>query len=401
MGKFKSDIYTGDCVEVLKSLPEKSVHCVVTSPPYWGLRKYGGDPGMIGMEPIFEEHLDNLLRVFKEVKRVLRDDGTFWLNYGDAYSGGGRSQGSDLEGTKQSTNRGSKESVPVGFAATGLSPKNLIMMPARIAMALQEDGWILRSEIIWAKNNPMPEPVTDRPTSMHEKIYLFSKSKKYFYDITATRVPHKPISLKRIEYGIKHNHTKDVGMKVPPLDTDRIGERFAPEGGRNLRNVWNISTYSYKGAHFATFPPKLVEPCIKAGTSEMGCCVDCGTPWVREIKKGRITSTGGSENESAKKNKSFKDRQDSGTKLYAHEIITTGWKPSCDCEAETKPCVVMDPFGGSGTVGEVAAKHGRNSIIIEINDGYTDLAYKRIRKSKGVMLLDVNRKAAGDYSTPD
>ena len=454
MAKLKSDLYTGDCVEVLKSLPEKSVHCVVTSPPYHGLRSYGGDPGMIGLEPTFEDHLINLVKVFQEVRRVLRDDGTLWLNYGDAYSGGGRGKGSTLEGTKQDTNEGSKGSVPVGFAATGLQSKNLMMMPSRVALALQADGWILRSEIIWAKPNPMPESVTDRPTSAHEKVYLFAKSQKYFYDAVAVRTrlkdpgddrkgraksSHKsmptgerngirpkqvpagwassenykgqdPRYKKRKDPTYKKDKQRGHGRRHQGFNEkwDQMTKEEQQVGGANLRNVWHISTYNYKEAHFATFPPKLVEPCIKAGTSEMGCCADCGTPLVRQSIKNLIAT----ENNTNFRQRGTKHvhggdsaashRHTTGHKPgLRNQYTTIDWKPSCECEAEIKPCVVMDPFGGSGTVGEVAAKHGRNSIIIEINDGYTDLAYKRIRKSKGVMLLDVNRKAAGDYSTPD
>ena len=162
-------IHVGNALNVLKTLPDESVHCCITSPPYWGLRSYGGDSGMIGLEPTFAEHLDNLLAVFREVRRVLRSDGTLWLNYGDAYAANRGCQVSDNMHKDVGNTRGS-------LVPSGLKPKDLMMMPARVAMALQADGWWLRSEIVWHKPNPMPESVTDRPTSAHEKIYLLSKS---------------------------------------------------------------------------------------------------------------------------------------------------------------------------------------------------------------------------------
>ena len=180
------DIRVGDCLDVLAAMPDESVHCAITSPPYWGLRAYTGDPGMIGLEPTFDEHLANLVAVFREVRRVLRSDGTLWLNYGDAYTSGNRAtQMGNLGGLETNTTmRGmSRPRTPAG-----LKPKDLMMMPARVAMALQADGWWPRSEIVWHKPNPMPESVTDRPTSAHEKLFLLTKASRYFYDAEAVRV---------------------------------------------------------------------------------------------------------------------------------------------------------------------------------------------------------------------
>ena len=180
-------ILVGDARERLAELPAESVHCVVTSPPYWGLRAYGGDDGMIGLEPTFDAHLENLVAVFGGVRRVLRPGGTLWLNYGDAYAGSGRAQATG-GATGRATMHGSEHQT--GWRDGGWKAKDLMMMPARVAMALQADGWWLRSEIIWHKPNPMPESVTDRPTSAHEKMFLLSKSARYFYDAEAVRVPH-------------------------------------------------------------------------------------------------------------------------------------------------------------------------------------------------------------------
>ena len=179
-------ILVGDAITKLRELPDESVHCVVTSPPYWGLRAYKGEPGMIGLEPTFEEHLENLVAVFREVRRVLRKDGTLWLNYGDAYATGTTAKRkptrADVDVGGWKSRMGDRRSDD-----TKLKPKDLMMMPARVAMALQADGWWLRSEIVWHKPNPMPESVTDRPTNAHEKVFLLSKSAKYFYDAEAVR----------------------------------------------------------------------------------------------------------------------------------------------------------------------------------------------------------------------
>ena len=181
-------ILEGDALTQLATLPAESVHCVVTSPPYWGLRSYGGDAGMIGLEPTLDEHIANLVAVFREVWRVLRTDGTVWLNYGDAYANDGKWGGS-TGGLHNTALHGSASSIGRAKVKTGLKPKDLMMLPARVALALQADGWWLRSEIIWAKPNPMPESVTDRPTNAHEKIFLLSKAARYFYDAEAVRVP--------------------------------------------------------------------------------------------------------------------------------------------------------------------------------------------------------------------
>ena len=280
-------ILVGDCLERLRGLPAESVHCVVTSPPYWGLRSYKGDPGMIGLEPTFEGHLSSLVMVFREVRRVLRKDGTCWLNYGDAYAssgsigsrpGSGRADGK----VRQDSPRNRNGTPPI----TGLKPKDLMMMPARVALALQADGWWIRSEIVWNKPNPMPESCTDRPTSAHEKLYLLSKASRYFYDAEAVRVSSDRMSAypevtspKNVPQGWAGSiRFHNAGQRTPDR---KISQGKEPPSGANLRNVWTIPTHSFSEAHFATFPPKLVEPCIKAGTSERGVCKQCGGPWVR------------------------------------------------------------------------------------------------------------------------
>ena len=344
-------ILVGDCLERLRTLPEESVHCVVTSPPYWGLRDYGVE-GAIGLEPTFGEHINTIVTVFREVRRVLRKDGTLWLNYGDAYSSGDRSTyrsgASDNKGHLVQNGLARPKTPP------GLKPKDLMMMPARVALALQADGWWLRSEIVWHKPNPMPESVRDRPTSAHEKLFLLTKAARYFYDAEAVR-------------------TK----------TDA-----------NLRNVWTIPTHAYPDAHFATFPPKLVEPCIKAGTSEKGCCPECGTPWVRGMEvhdpDGRLGRSW--HDDDPKERLAIGQRgMPRGEGRPIHR--TSGWQPLCDCGAgDPAPCTVLDPFGGSGTVGLIASRLGRDAILIELSPEYAEMAERRIH-GDAPLLADVGVSA--------
>lgn len=251
-------ILHGDCLTQLKTLPDASVQCCVTSPPYWGLRDYGVD-GQIGLESTPDAYVQKMVEVFREVKRVLRDDGTCWLNLGDSYSGSGKGcmgdgTPSDRGSAKQGTNRGTAVGV---FPETesGLKPKDLVGIPWRVAFALQADGWYLRSDIIWHKPNPMPESVTDRPTKSHEYIFLLTKSERYFYD-------HEAIQEAAAIGARLFNGGHDVGK-----DRQDNG-RNDPTNitSRNKRTVWTVATQPYPEAHFATFPPKLIEPCILAGS---------------------------------------------------------------------------------------------------------------------------------------
>lgn len=339
-------ILTGDCRAVLQTLQEKSVHCCVTSPPYFGLRDYGCE-GQIGLEESPADFIEQMVLVFREVRRVLRDDGTVWLNLGDSYAGSGK--GGNPENSphkKQGSNRGSEDFVKSkrmergsgrwgggnARAIDGLKPKDLIGIPWRVALALQEDGWYLRQDIIWSKPNCMPESVGDRCTKSHEYIFLLSKSHSYFFDSAA-------IAEKATYYGIigmdasgfkdaknfggknakgnrktfrgggvyTQNQTFDNSARISNAST---GNTPNITGMRNKRSVWEVATSQFPQAHFATFPPELIEPCVKAG------CPLGGT--------------------------------------------------------------VLDPFGGAGTSGLVADRLGRNAILIELNPAYIELARNRI-----------------------
>jgi DNA modification methylase len=559
-------ILTGDVREKLAELADESVHCVVTSPPYWSLRDYGV-AGQIGLEPTPDEYIATMVGVFREVRRVLRADGTLWLNMGDSYAtrGGavGRSPGGGEQG-ERFLRQGHINTQPNRMPLKGFKPKDLILMPARIALALQSDGWWLRSEIVWAKPNPMPESVTDRPTSAHEKVFLLSKSARYFYDSEAVREKtsgdwrgsefdtgktgvhqldrSQSAASRKSKGGRYRGNAEENTQAVQPMRGDPAQGSLLPEkgritrtclqavrqsagdglagdesgtrkisggksfrsgggedqaifcntegqggnqtetgsspspgtkdhldadsggmagntgtppnevcvlsgrrltvdagscnpdqqggaphddehcssvqtlqqpeegqvAGRNLRNVWNIATQPYPDAHFATFPTALVEPCIKAGTSEKGCCPECGAPWVREVEKERTFESGSGRAGNMPNGKNGPNLQGGGETLDIRRgpvvhSITTGWSPSCEClifEDENEaaewganengpqnplPCTVLDPFAGSGTTGLVADRLGRHAILIELNPKYSTLAEKRIAQDGGML----------------
>ncbi len=324
-------ILTGDCRDVLKTLPDASAQCCVTSPPYFGLRDYGVD-GQIGLEPTPDEFVAALVAVFREVRRVLRDDGMLWLNLGDSYNAAGRTGQGTRVGFKQGTNRasaaGSDQCRP---SVDSLKPKDLIGIPWRVAFALQTDGWYLRQDIIWHKPNPMPESVTDRCTKAHEYIFLLSKSERYYFDNEAMQeeatggapgnTTHKHTAA--YEAGDARHRTKGgllaysfkrrTATTPPPGKTaqhrdDR--DDIAYIGTRNKRSVWTVPTQPFRDAHFATFPPDLIEPCILAGSRQ----------------------------------------------------------------GDT----ILDPFGGAGTTGLVADRLQRDAILVELNPQYAEMARKRI-----------------------
>lgn len=262
-------ILHGDCRTMLRTLPEQSVNCIVTSPPYFGLRDYGVD-GQIGLEQTPEAYVAELVDVFRECRRVLADDGTLWLNLGDSYAANRSYQVPQSKHQAHDYGKSNAIRVPVG-----LKPKDLIGIPWRVAFALQADGWYLRSSIIWHKPNPMPESVRDRPTNAHENIFLFAKQPKYFYDAEAVKEPFQTDPKERyLERARITGRGTQGAANARGRDRDKSGG-FPPNGnGRNLRNIWTITTKPFKGAHFATFPPDLVEPCVKAGCPAGGTVLD-------------------------------------------------------------------------------------------------------------------------------
>ena len=304
----------GDCREVLLTLPDASVHCCVTSPPYWGLRDYGVG-GQIGLESSVNDWVDEMVAVFREVRRVLRDDGTLWLNLGDSYATGTTSDRSATASGKHGYWENPAVNKRINGREIGLKPKDLIGQPWRVAFALQADGWWLRQDIIWHKPNPMPESVTDRCTKAHEYLFLLSKSERYYYDGDAIRQRMTKAGLldfaKRSRANSFARTTATEGPPGAPKQhrADREDVQYGADGA-NKRSVWTVATEPFKEAHFATFPPALIEPCIKAG------CPVGGT--------------------------------------------------------------VLDPFGGAGTTGLVADRLQRDALLIELNPAYIDIARRRI-----------------------
>jgi DNA modification methylase len=306
----------------------------------------------MGLESTPEEYVAKMVEVFREVKRVLRDDGTLWLNLGDSYAS--KAQTDNFSDPK------APRRAPGDRCRTDcIKPKNLVGIPWRIAFALQADGWYLRSDIIWSKPNPMPESVTDRPTKAHEYIFLLSKSERYYYDAEAIKE-----EVKWERWG-KQTCIKDY-RGIKPVDIKSLEDRR--EQGKNKRTVWNISTKPFSEAHFATFPPEIPETCIKAGTSEKGCCPKCGSPWKR------ITELTGHINkrEPAHAPNNCPTKTDS-TGWAPTTRTTDKWQPTCSCDIdETIPCTVLEPFAGSGTTLWVAEQLGVDSIGIELSLNYCE-----------------------------
>ncbi len=356
-------LYRGDCLAVLRELPSGSVQCCITSPPYWGLRCYGVE-GQYGLERTPEEYVAKMAEVFREVRRVLRNDGTLWLNMGDRYTGSANSGG---HGKQDTACRLSGMPTKTGES---LKPKDLVGVPWRLAFALQADGWYLRSDIIWHKPNPMPESVTDRPTKSHEYIFLLTKRAKYYYDAEAVKEPATYAGQMRGGSTNRYEQN-DAGMDCKVYNF------------RNSRTVWTMTPRPFSEAHFATFPPELPERCIKAGTSERGCCPECGAPWGRVVNRSAPPKVG----------ESSLDRYGNGTAgvhrkvgqayqnwLNANPTKTIGWRPICKCPVERAvPCVVLDPFNGAGTTGMVCAKLGQRYIGIDLNAEYLDMSRRRIQ----------------------
>lgn len=343
-------ILVGDCRETLKTIPDAAVQCCVTSPPYWGLRDYG-HAKQLGNEKTPEEYVSNLLTVFSEVYRVLKRDGTLWLNLGDSYCASGGDRGGHGNGPSSCVSPSSDAAMPRNGRSgqtkrIGMKPKDLVGIPWMVAFALRAAGWYLRSDIIWHKPNPMPESVRDRPTRAHEYIFLLTKSGRYYYDHAAIKDPPSPALVKQVEEGYNGHSVKDylsasvqdasatksriINGYRARIDKQRghsrkhtgFSEKWdaltpAEQGllGSNKRSVWNIAPANFKEAHFATFPPDLIIPCILAGS-----------------------------------------------------------KPGD---------TILDPFGGAGTVAMVAVERGRKAILCELNPAYVKLIEKRIAVTPG------------------
>lgn len=468
-------VHLGRSPECLKAIPDGTVHTCITSPPYWGLRDYGtacwegGDPQcdhdvqrwdgpkqtqgaqsghaskadrldrqecakcgakridpQIGLEPTPEEFIAKMVEVFREVRRVLHPMGTLWLNLGDSYASAWACNRRNVigSGSLQHGKRGDRPNRLVN----GLKEKDLIMIPAQVALALRADGWYLRSQIPWIKRNSMPESTADRPSSAVEYVYLFSKGERYFFDMEAIKV----VSESKDWHGIgpKHGGERNRGEKYRPMETHASRNRrnsdwfleswqgLWEEDGELLGFVVNPKACS--DAHFATFPSKLIEPMILAGTSEKGCCPKCGEPWKRVVEKSRVTpidysgkhSTGSVPQAAGRRMlANIHARRESGE---PHDnpfpsARTVGWQPTCncpgldgdhpgsDCAEEDNwprvPCIVLDPFAGTGTTVVAAMAHGRSGIGFDISEEYVGkIAGVKVEAAKkGFTMEEVRR----------
>ena len=396
--KIRNTILQGDAEEQLAQLPDACVQCCITSPPYYALRDYGVD-GQIGLEATPQEYIDRLVAVFREVHRLLREDGTLWINIGDTYSnerkGGGHPSGK---------HRKALHSMERPRRYTGLPGKNLLGIPWRLAFALQENGWILRSAIIWHKPTAMPESVRDRPSSVYEHIFLFAKSERYFYAAYAIREPLAPKTF--TTFGTKYRAQGNDALGL--VKSDNWGRtllerqpRLSADGsiaGANKRNVWTVASQPYEGAHFATFPPKLFEPCVLAGSSPRAC-EHCGASWARVVEH-----EGGSWEERKAKGAparyglhGVKGTPVASGGLETSIARTVGWQPTCKCSQNTGAghCLILDPFMGAGTVALVALQHGRDYLGIEINPDYIRLAEERLRTVPISLWSEVSSEGVG------
>ena len=376
-------ILQGHSLQLLKGLPSKSIHCVITSSPYWGLRSYNTEPqiwggnancshstgfdeadgtcrecqawlGEHGQEPTMKMWLAHEVLLFREVYRVLRDDGVLWINLGDTYA-------TTPNGTAAATARqsGKDDRVfrdkPFSTSTPEIPAKNRLLLPARLAIALQEDGWWVREEVIWFKSNPIPSSVRDRTTPAHETIYMFSKRPTYYYDDVAIEEPCSPKTRPGRSDG-RTIHAIDGGNGYDRRVNSLV--RTYTSETRRKRSVWPITNEPFAGAHFATFPTALVEPMILASTSAVGVCPTCGSPHTR-IRPPRPPAD--------------------STRQPTPRSRSDTWRSTCKCASQPPvPATVLDPFGGAGTVGLVANRLKRNAILMELNPTYVEIAQRRL-----------------------
>jgi site-specific DNA-methyltransferase (adenine-specific) len=371
MQKIKSNkIYCGDSLELFKQLPDESIDCIVTSPPYWALRDYG-NKNQIGLEADFNDYIKKLCDIFDEAKRVLKNAGTCWVNLGDTYYT--KSGGSFLNDALTPKNKIEQLGLNRANSIRGkglIENKNLALIPFRFALEMQKRGWIIRNVIIWHKPNCMPSSVRDRFTVNFEYLFFFVKNKRYYFE--QQREPHKKESIERTKHD--WNGHREYGSSFSGMDV----KKMCHPDGRNKRCIWEITTRSFKGAHFAVFPPELIETPIKAGCPEF-ICSKCGKPKIKILKKigeAKIPAIGGIKH------------RDNGNPTYSgrekKNIYDEGkYKASCDCNAEFSAGIVLDPFIGSGTTAVVCKRLGRNYLGFDLNKKYCEMARRRVNAEEG------------------
>jgi DNA modification methylase len=371
--ELRNKIINSDCIEGMKQLPAASVDCCVTSPPYFGLRDYGHE-GQIGLEETPEMFVDKMVEVFEQVKRVLKPEGSLWLNLGDSYSGSGRGAN---ENGKQGTNKGTIFNPSTSGKTYGLKPKDLIGIPWMVAFALRSAGWYLRQDIIWHKPNPMPESVTDRCTKSHEYIFLLSKSAKYYYDHEAIKQP-----LVRLWTETNGGNLSNKGVHKKNgayLEDAKRSYPMPDENGANKRSVWTVTTKPFSEAHFATFPEDLIVDCIKAGCPEY-VCNKCGKAREKIIETEIIRRERPNQFTSYRAINGQPDQTKQGVRTEVTGLT------DCGCGAGFSPGVCLDPFMGAGTTALVARKLNRNYIGFELNQEYIKIAERRLYNNLGMFI---------------
>jgi len=428
-------VICADVIDGLRELEADSVQCVVTSPPYWALRDYGtgswsgGDPDcdhrlyaypddretpggrkgsmpksetvqrktcrkcgavredrQLGLEETPDEYIARMVEIFREVRRVLRPDGIAWINLGDSYAssvGGGQNDLSTSTVTGSRKKRDPKNETGIKRSA-GLKPKDLVGIPWRVALALQADGWYLRSDVIWSKPNPMPESVTDRPTKAHEYVFMLTKSERYFFDADA--VAEESVDQESLTGRHRRNPDKFARHDPNGFAMTRAGFANIPDGKmyptRNIRTVWTIATEPYPEAHFAVFPTAIPDRCIRAATSDAGSCSVCGAPFAKEIDRvaqpPKDWNRKGDGDPKLATRPRGKNGQTHAEWKATHPDTFRGWHPTCEHEnADAVPCTVLDPFAGSGTTLAVALELRRHAIGIELNPDFVPLIKRR------------------------
>lgn len=374
-----NQVHQSDALDFTQKLPDNCIHSIITSPPYFNVRDYQVD-GQYGLEATPAAYVETLVTLFRECKRVLRNDGTFWLNIGDVYnSNRNNNQGTGLTPDGSKYQWAIEASGITGLPDHSLPEKNLLLIPHRLAIALQDDGWIVRQDNVWAKDAPMPESVQDRTTRAHEYIFHLVKQGDYYYDADAIREPYNDAV--DMEYRQKLRKGSNYTLK----NAKNYPRDFSLNTGRNKRSVWRLKSEPFSGPHYATFPSELPRTCILAGCPER-CCPICGVGWVREVE-----ATGGTIGQSWHPHEHDAERgmmQDIPSLGNAtngngehYQRIDKGFHPACTCNApETLPGVVYDPFAGSGTTLLVARQLGRTFIGCDISQKYVDIARDRLRQ---------------------
>jgi DNA modification methylase len=382
---WRNRVLTGDVRDRLDDLPADSVHMCMTSPPYFGLRDYGHDD-QIGLEDELDEYIAELVDVFREIRRVLRPDGSAWLNLGDSYAGSWGGQSHDTEKNREAEPTPSRN--PARNAVLGR--KNKMLVPHRVAIALQDDGWVVRNDVTWVKPNPMPSSVKDRLNTTTEQIFHLTPEPDYWYDLDAIRGPYSESMERRKEYQSKHgghesdgwgggSHHQGGGLLD---DSQTHGDTMHP-AGKNPGDVFEVTTKPFPDAHFAVYPPELCEKPIKA-TCPPKVCIECGSPYERETVES-VSFHSGSGRAGNEPEGKHAERAEANSGEYdirmgpRKEIEHKGWSQSCDCETdETQAGIALDPFAGAGTTLLKAKELGRRFAGVELNAEYADMARARI-----------------------